>query len=44
MKAVASALIAELKSEGAAVDYSGFGTCYIEFGGGRIGKVDVDFF
>jgi sulfide:quinone oxidoreductase len=43
-KAVASALIAELKSEGSAVDYSGFGTCYIEFGGGRIGKVDVDFF
>ncbi|MBZ9985753.1 hypothetical protein LB572_01440 [Mesorhizobium sp. BH1-1-5] len=22
----------------------GFGTCYIEFGGGRIGKVEVDFF
>ena len=43
-KAVASALIAKLKNEGKAVDYSGFGTCYIEFGGGRIGKVDVDFF
>jgi len=43
-KAVATALIAELKNEGSAEDYSGFGTCYIEFGGGRIGKVDVDFF
>jgi len=43
-KAVASALIAKLRNEGAPVEYSGFGTCYIEFGGGRIGKVDVDFF
>jgi sulfide:quinone oxidoreductase len=42
-KAVASALIAELKG-GAATEYDGFGTCYIEFGGGRIGKVEVDFF
>ena len=25
-------------------EYDGFGTCYIEFGGGRIGKVEVDFF
>ena len=24
--------------------YAGAGTCYIEFGGGRIGRVDVDFF
>jgi sulfide:quinone oxidoreductase len=42
-KAVASALIARLKS-GNAVEYDGFGTCYIEFGGGKIGKVAVDFF
>src|SRR6266446_3173197 len=35
-KAVASALIAELKSEGKVAEYSGFGTCYIEFGDGRI--------
>ena len=42
-RAVASALIARLKS-GTAKDYDGFGTCYIEFGGGRIGKVEVDFF
>lgn len=43
-KAVATALIAKIRNVGKAVDYSGFGTCYIEFGGGRIGKVEVDFF
>jgi sulfide:quinone oxidoreductase len=42
-KAVASALVAKVKG-GAASEYDGFGTCYIEFGGGRIGKVEVDFF
>jgi len=42
-KAVASALIAQIKG-GEAEQYDGFGTCYIEFGGGRIGKVEVDFF
>jgi hypothetical protein len=41
--AVASALIAKLSSQGKAAEYSGFGTCYIEFGGGRIGKVEVTF-
>jgi sulfide:quinone oxidoreductase len=25
-------------------EYDGFGTCYIEFGAGRVGKVEVDFF
>ena len=43
-KAVASALIARLGQAGEAVLYDGFGTCYIEFGAGRIGKVEVDFF
>ena len=43
-KAVATALIAKIKNAGKAVEYNGFGTCYIEFGGGRIGKVEVDFF
>jgi sulfide:quinone oxidoreductase len=42
-KAVASALIAKVKG-GESSEYDGFGTCYIEFGGGRIGKVEVDFF
>ena len=43
-KAVATALIAKIRNVGKGVEYDGFGTCYIEFGGGRIGKVEVDFF
>jgi sulfide:quinone oxidoreductase len=43
-RAVASDLIAQLKNSGSATQYNGFGTCYIEFGAGRIGKVEVDFF
>jgi sulfide:quinone oxidoreductase len=43
-KAVASALNAKISNAGKAAEYGGFGTCYIEFGGGRVGKVEVDFF
>jgi len=43
-RAVASALTAKLRNGGKAKEYDGFGTCYIEFGGGRVGKVEVDFF
>jgi len=43
-RAVATGLIAKLRQSGSGSLYDGFGTCYIEFGGGRIGKVDVDFF
>jgi sulfide:quinone oxidoreductase len=43
-RAVASAIIARLRQGGEVVQYDGFGTCYIEFGAGRIGKVEVDFF
>ena len=43
-KAVAAALIAKIRNVGKGIEYNGFGTCYIEFGGGRIGKVEVDFF
>jgi sulfide:quinone oxidoreductase len=43
-RAVASDLIAKLRNSGEATEYNGFGTCYIEFGGGRLGKVEVDFF
>ena len=43
-RSVASAIIARLRDGGTATEYDGFGTCYIEFGAGRIGKVDVDFF
>jgi sulfide:quinone oxidoreductase len=41
--AVAVAIIAAVKG-GETSLYSGAGTCYIEFGAGRIGRVDVDFF
>lgn len=43
-RAVASALIARIAHQGQPIEYDGFGTCYIEFGAGRIGKVEVDFF
>jgi hypothetical protein len=43
-RAVASALIAKLRGKGAGALYDGFRACYIEFGGGRVGKVEVDFF
>ncbi len=43
-RAVARALIARLRSEEVPVTHAGTGSCYIEFGAGRIGRVDVDFF
>lgn len=43
-RAVATALIARIRGEGGWRPYDGKGTCYIEFGAGRIGRVDVDFF
>jgi sulfide:quinone oxidoreductase len=43
-KAVASALIAKVRSGGVPRENDGCGACYIEFGGGRVGKVEVDFF
>src|SRR5437773_4966996 len=43
-RAVARALIARLRNEEVPVTRGGTGSCYIEFGAGRIGRVDVDFF
>jgi sulfide:quinone oxidoreductase len=43
-RAVATTLIARLQNKEAPVTHAGKGSCYIEFGGGRIGRVDVDFF
>ncbi|HSV45737.1 MAG TPA: FAD/NAD(P)-binding oxidoreductase [Ramlibacter sp.] len=43
-KAVASKIIAGIRGTGETSLYAGAGTCYIEFGSGRIGRVDVDFF
>jgi len=42
--AVASALALRVLGEGEAVLNAGAGTCYLEFGAGRVGAVDVDFF
>jgi sulfide:quinone oxidoreductase len=43
-RAVAASLIARLRDGGQPGTYDGLGSCYIEFGGGRVGRVDVDFF
>lgn len=43
-RAVASSILAQIRGSGAASLYDGRGSCYIEFGGGRVGRVDVDFF
>jgi sulfide:quinone oxidoreductase len=43
-RAVATALIARMRPGFAAVPHEGKGSCYLEFGGGLIGRVDVDFF
>ncbi len=43
-KAVAASLVAKIRGAGQGQLYGGAGSCYIEFGGGKIGRVDVDFF
>jgi sulfide:quinone oxidoreductase len=43
-RAVATSLIARLRNQDVPVTHKGTGSCYIEFGAGRIGRVDVDFF
>jgi sulfide:quinone oxidoreductase len=43
-RAVAKTLIARLRNQEVPVTHAGTGVCYIEFGGGRIGSVDIDFF
>ena len=43
-RAVAASLIARLRGGEQPGAYAGAGSCYIEFGAGRIGRVDVDFF
>src|SRR5262245_28631274 len=40
---VAEAIIARVRAEGAAAPYDGRGICYVEFGGGQVGRVDVTF-
>ena len=43
-KAVASSPISRIAGKGESHLYGGAGSCYIEFGGERVGRVDVDFF
>ena len=43
-RAVAASLIARIRGGDKRGTYTGAGSCYIEFGAGRIGRVDVDFF
>jgi sulfide:quinone oxidoreductase len=42
-RAVGEHLIATLKGEGTPTPYDGAGSCYIEFGEHRVGRVDADF-
>jgi len=42
-RVVAESLIARLRGGEEPGAYNGLGSCYIEFGGGRVGRVDVDF-
>ena len=43
-RVVASSLIARTRNGEQPRPYDGTGSCYIEFGAGRVGRVDVDFF
>lgn len=43
-RAVATNVIAKLRGKGETAKNPGAGSCYIEFGAGRIARVDVDFF
>mgnify|MGYP000044070846 CR=1 FL=1 len=43
-RAVAAALLARLQGGAAPERFDGRGACYLEFGAGRVGRVDIDFF
>lgn len=42
-RVVAEAIVAQLRGGAAPGPYAGAGSCYIEFGGERVGRVDVNF-
>jgi sulfide:quinone oxidoreductase len=42
-RVVAAALIAEIQGGAPPAAYTGRGSCYVEFGAGRVARVDVDF-
>jgi sulfide:quinone oxidoreductase len=43
-RVVAAALIAEIQGGEPPAAYTGRGSCYVEYGAGRVARVDVDFF
>ena len=43
-KIAAAAILADLNHHETSASYTGQGSCYIEFGRGKVGRVDVDFF
>jgi sulfide:quinone oxidoreductase len=42
-RVVAASIVARARRDDASAEYAGRGSCYIEFGAGRVGRVDVDF-
>jgi len=42
-RVVAASILAKLRGGGPPAGYGGRGSCYVEFGAGRVGRVDVDF-
>lgn len=42
-KVVAAQIIARLRGESPPAPYAGEGSCYVEFGGAKVGRVDVNF-
>ncbi|HSD22808.1 MAG TPA: FAD-dependent oxidoreductase [Solirubrobacterales bacterium] len=42
-RVVAAEIVAEVRGGEEPAGYDGRGSCYVEFGGGRVGRVDVDF-
>ncbi|MFN8163772.1 MAG: FAD-dependent oxidoreductase [Solirubrobacterales bacterium] len=42
-RVVAESIVAKVRGEAGPGAYDGLGSCYVEFGGGRVGRVDVDF-
>jgi sulfide:quinone oxidoreductase len=42
-RAVAASIIADVRGSAPATGYRGLGSCYIEFGGELVGRVDVEF-
>ncbi|HVN61096.1 MAG TPA: FAD-dependent oxidoreductase [Gaiellaceae bacterium] len=43
-RVVAESVLGAIRGTDRPEGYDGLGSCYIEFGGGRVGRVDVDFF